>query len=117
MFFAERDENDIPYFMLLSILTLDNIFKLRTCQFVYKILFLPSKVPSIFLDMIGLASKTHSYQTRYSVNRNLYRPVSRTNYGTSRFQSYACSIWETVPNALKSLSFKVFSLQYKFDKS
>jgi len=118
MFFAKNDENAIPYFMLLSILTLDNIFKLKTCQLVHKILFSPHKVPTIFLDMIGIkkhkkTSKIHSYQTRYSCNCNLVRPVSRTNYGTSRFQSYACNIWESVPYDLKLLAFKSFSTQYK----
>ena len=60
-------------------------------------------------NLIIPTSRIQSYNTR----ENLYRPVSKTNYGLSRFTPTASRIWENVPCNIKTLPFPSFIKQYK----
>ena len=69
--------------------------------------------PASFSDLVLPASEVHNYNTRYATKQNLYRPVSRTNYGLARFRVMASKIWETIPIEIKCLSHSSFKMQYK----
>ena len=94
IFFGKNRESPHVYYKLLEILKLKNIFNLKICILVYRIKYIKTKIPSVFLDLIPSVSEIHCYDTRYSANHNLYRPSSRTNYGLSRFKVISSRIWE-----------------------
>ena len=87
-----------------------NHFETRT---IVKLKYLPSNTPAALHKLITPSSGVHNYNTRYASKENLYRPVSRTNYGLSRFSSMASRVWEKVPYRLKILPFSSFIQQYK----
>ena len=73
----------------------------------------PSNPPAALHKLIAPSSGVHNYNTRYASKENLYRPVSRPNYGLSRFTSMASRVWEKVPYSLKILPFSSFIQKYK----
>ena len=97
IFFASRRENASIYYKLLELHNLDNIFNIKIASLVYKLKYLPSNTPAALHKLITPSSGVHNYNTRYASKENLYRPVSRTNYGLSRFSSMASRVWEKVP--------------------
>ena len=113
IFFASQRENASIYYKLLELHNLDNIFNIKIASLVYKLKYLPSNTPAALHKLITPSSEVHNYNTRYASKENLYRPVSRTNYGLSRFSSMASRVWEKVPYRLKILPFSSFIQQYK----
>jgi hypothetical protein len=65
IFFAHMRENATPYYNILNILKLDNMFKLKIRIFTYKIINDQSNIPVVFSQTIQLASACHSYNTRF----------------------------------------------------
>ena len=100
-FFAHSRENATPYYNLLDILKLDNIFKLKVALFAHKIINNPAGIPTIFSGTLPLASDFHSHYTRFVSNLNFRRPLIHNNYGASTFTFIASKIWETIPLHLK----------------
>ena len=98
--FANKRESLPPYYILLEILKLENVFKLKISTLVHKIQRPKKRTPVALSEMILPASKVHNYNTRYATNQNLYRPASRT-YGIGRFKVLASKIWETILFKLK----------------
>ena len=95
-----------PYYKLLDILKLYNIFKLNIAALVLiKFLtILKECIPVIFSDFVLPAASIHSHNTRYASDQNLiYRIHVRTNYEKFTFKYRAALIWETIPKELKSL--------------
>ena len=113
IFFAHSRENATPYYNLLDILKLDNIFKLKVALFAHKIINNPTGIPTIFSGTLPLASDFHSHYTRFVSNLNFRRPLIHNNYGASTFTFIASKIWETIPLYLKKLYYYPFSKQYK----
>ena len=79
IFFANKRESPTPYFTLLEILKLENIFKLKIGALVHKIQYQKKDTPPALYDLVQPASAVHNYNTRYATNQNLCRPFSRTN--------------------------------------
>jgi hypothetical protein len=69
---------------LLSILKLDNVFKLKIATFTYIIINEDKNIPKIFTNIISTASTQHSYSTRFAEKQNFIRSKARTNYGVFR---------------------------------
>ena len=113
IFFAHNREHAAPYYNLLELLTLENIFKLKIAIFVFQIIHNQTKIPEIFLDIVKLAKVQHKYNTRYAAKYNLTRPAVKTNYGKSTFKYTASVIWENIPPQLKDLSYTQFKIQLK----
>ena len=113
IFFASKIESATPYYTILKILKLENIFNFKISSFVHKINCAKIKPPAVFSNFALPISEVHSYSTRYSANKNLYRPASRTNYGLRRFKAMASKIWETIPLEFKRLPHSGFKKQYK----
>ena len=88
-FFASQRENASIYYKLLELHNPDNIFNIKIASLVYKLKYHPSNSPAARLKLMAPSSGVHSYNTRYASKENLYRPVSRANYGLSRFTSMA----------------------------
>ena len=55
----------MPYFNVLGILTLENIYKFKVALFTHKITNKATNVPWIFKGTLTLASEVHSYNTSY----------------------------------------------------
>ena len=102
-----------PYFTLLDILKLENVFKLKIGTLVHKLQCRNKDTPPALYDLAQPASAVHQYNTRYAFNQNLHRPFSRTNYGLARFCVMASQIWETIPMKIKCLAFNSFKNEYK----
>ena len=114
IFFAHKREDATPYYSLLGILKLDNVFKLKIANFTYKILNEPSNVPNIFSTYVTSASASHTYNTRFASKENFSRPKVRTNYGKFTFQFVSSKIWESVDYTIKkSSSSYLFKKHYK----
>jgi len=79
-FFAHSRDSAMSYLNLLQILTLDNIYKFKLALFVHKIKNDPPNISTIFSGSLTLASEVHSYNTRFTINFNIYRPNINNNY-------------------------------------
>ena len=73
IFFAHSRESSHPYYKLLDILKLDNIFNLKIATFTHTILNNKECIPAIFSDFVLPAASIHSQNTRYASDQNLYR--------------------------------------------
>ena len=114
IFFANTRETAAPYYNILGVLKVQDIFKLKTGCWIYKLLYCPNKTPIPFRNIITLSSSIHPYQTRYASNLNLQRPKTRTNYKIHTFQYAASFIWQTIPLKIKqSKSHSLFKSAYK----
>ena len=113
IFFANKRESPTPYFTLLEILKLENVFKLKIGTLVHKLQHRKKDTPPALYDLAQPASAVHQYNTRYASNQNLHRPFSRTNYGLARFSVVASQIWKTIPMKIKCLEFNSFKKEYK----
>ena len=96
MFFAYSRDNAIPYFNLLEILTLENIYKFKVALFTHKITNNVTNVPMIFKGTLTLASEVHSYNTSFVSNLNFHRPRISNNYGAATFAFVGSKIWENI---------------------
>ena len=117
MFFANNRDDAVPYFSLLEIISLENIYKFKVALFIYKIINNTSNVPTIFKGTLTPASEVQSYNTRFASNHNLYRPRKRNSYGAVAFAfAFAGSkVWENIHSKLKTLPYNSFYQQYKLN--
>ena len=97
MFFAYSRDNAMPYFNLLEILTLENIYKFKVALFHTKITNNATNVPTIFDGTLTLASEVHSYNTRFVSKLNFHRPRITNNYGAT-FAFAGSKICENIPS-------------------
>ena len=68
-----------PYFKRLTILKIDNIYKLKICCFIHRMRNETDRIPDIFLDVLAPASRIHNHNTRFVSNLNYFRPRVSTN--------------------------------------
>ena len=121
----EWGESVSPYYTILEILKIENIFKLKISLLVHKIKDGKRAIPTVSQELIISVSEIHKYNTRYAANQNLYRPASRINYGLARFKILSSQIWETISSEIKlchtivlinNLSFCLLPARYKFNQ-
>ena len=86
----------MPYFNLLEILTLENIYKFKVALFMHKITNNATNVPTIFKGTFTLASEVHSYITSFVSNLNFHRPRINNNYGAITFTFAGPKMWEKI---------------------
>ena len=60
IFFANKRESPTPYFTLLEILKLENIFKLKIGALVHKIQYQKKDTPPALYDLVQPASDVHN---------------------------------------------------------
>ena len=113
IFFVHPRESADPYFKLLTILKLDNIYKLKICCFIHRMRNETDSIPDIFLDVLTPASRIHNHNTRFVSNLNYFRRRVSTNLGKTSFKLSAPKIWETVPPGLKCLPYRKFKKEWK----
>ena len=113
MVFTHGREHVNPYYNLLGILKLENIYRLKVSLFTYKLKNDKSNTPAVLLNILTPASEIHSYNTRYVANQNFFKPSVRTNYGRSTFKFSAIKIWESVPPEFKRFPYMLFKKRYK----
>ena len=80
MFFAHGREHVNPYYNLLGILKLENIYRLKVSLFTYKLKNDKSNTPAVLLNILTPASEIHSYNTRYIANQNFFKPSVHTQF-------------------------------------
>ena len=113
MFFAYSRDNAVPYFNLLEIFVLENIYKFNVVLFTHKITNNVTNVPTILKGTLTLASEVHSYNTRFVSNPNFSRPRIRNNYGAATFAFAGSKLWEKIPSKLeKKLPYNNFYKKY-----
>ena len=100
--FAHSRDSAVPYFYLVQIFTLENIYKFKLALFIHKIKSDPTNIPAIFSGTLTLASEVHSHNTRFATNFNIYRPSISNNYGATTFSFVASKIWESIPFEFKN---------------
>ena len=76
MFFAHGREHVNPYYNLLGILKLKNIYRLQVSLFTYKLKSDKSNTPAVLPNILTPVSVS---------NQNFFKPSVRTNYGMSTF--------------------------------
>ena len=87
MFFTHGREHVSPYYKLLGILKLENIYKLKVSLFTQKLKNDTCNIPAVLLNILTPVSEIHSYNTRYAANQNFFKPSVCTNYGISVLNS------------------------------
>ena len=85
IFFAHSKESADPYFKLLGLLKVGNIYKFKMCCLIHKIMNKADSIPDIISDILTLASRIHRYNTRFAGKFNLFRVQISTNSGKSSF--------------------------------
>ena len=65
IFFVHPRESAAPYFKLLTILKLDNIYKLKICCLIHRMRNEIDNIPDIFVDVLTPASRIHNHNTRF----------------------------------------------------
>ena len=86
MMIVHPRESAAPYFKLLTILKLDNIYKLKICCFIHRMRNETDSIPDIFLDVLTPASRIHNHNTRFVSNLNYFRPRVSSNLGKMSFK-------------------------------
>ena len=113
IFFLNRCNDPNPYFKLLGILQIENVYKLRVVLLTHQIINKSITSYDIFSDSIVPISTVHHYNTRMASSNNLYRHVTRTNYGKFTFKYTSSKVWETVPYSFKGLPYASLKRMYK----
>ena len=113
MFFAHGRENVNPYYYLLGILKIKNIYKLKISLFTYKIKNDNSKTQVVLLNTRTPASEIHSHNTKYAANQNFFKLSVITNYGISASKFSAVKILESDQQDLKRFPYILFKKRYK----
>ena len=113
IFFLNRHSDPSPYFKLLGILQIENIYKLRVVLFTHQILNKSMTSYGIFSDSIVPITAVHHYNTRFASSNNLYRHQIRTNYGKFTYKYTSSKVWETVPYSFKCLPYTSLKRMYK----
>ena len=72
MFFAHGREHVNPYYNLLEILKLENIYRLKVSLFTHKFKNDKSNTPAVLLSILTPSSEIHPYNTRYTANQNQF---------------------------------------------
>ena len=98
-----------PIFSKLKILPLDQIYKLNLSTLFHKIFNNKISTPSHLLPI----SKTHTYNTRLSNNKNYYQNFNRLNIGKRTYSSQGIKVWRKIPTEFKSLPSHLFKLKMK----
>ena len=115
MFFArlygKNTDSAQPYFNILNILTVYNIYRLHVLIFVHK--WHNGLLPKCFTSMFSQVKNVHSYNTRYARNENLYKPKVKTNMGKQTLYYIGTDLWSDLPIELKILSTRLFNKQVK----
>ena len=87
IFFSHNRESSAPYFKLLDILNIDNIFRLKISLLTHKISQNEANIPEVFQKYLIKVSGIHSHNTRYALNLNIsHVPPVRSNYGKHTFK-------------------------------
>ena len=111
IFFSHNKESSVPYFKLLDILNIDNIFRLKISLLAHKISQNEANIPEVFQKYLIKVPNTLSHNTRYASNLNFHVPRVRSNYGKHTFKFAIAKIWEEIPTNVETLSY------YQFKKS
>ena len=113
IFFSHNRESSAPYFKLLDILNIDNIFRLKISLLAHKISQNQANIPEVFQKYLIKVSDIHSHNTRYASNLNFHVPRVKSNYGKHTFKFAITKIWEATPTNIKTLSYFQFKKKYK----
>ena len=113
IFFSHNRESSAPYFKLLDILNIDNIFRLKISLLAHKISHNEANIPEVFQKYLIKVSDIHSHNTRYASNLNFHEPRVRSNYGKHTFKFAVTKIWEETPTNIKTLSYFQFKKKFK----
>ena len=108
---APHLEHTADMFTQLRILNIDNLFKLKTCNFLYKTINIDNFFPNL-LDYICSHSGAHSYGTRNTLNITL--PLFSRSRSQNSIYYIGCSLWNYVVESMKcSSNVGKFSKSYK----
>ena len=113
IFFSHNRESSAPYFKLLGILNINNIFKLKISLLAHKISQNVVNIPEVFQNYLVKVSDIHSYNTRYASNLNFHVPRVRSNYGKHTLRFAITKTWKEIPTKIKTLSNHKFKKEYK----
>ena len=113
MFFAHTRESANPYYKLLRIVKLENIYKFRICYLISKIMNKAHSIPDIISDILPPASSIRRYKRRFAGKLNLFTVRISTSSEKSSFKFAGPMIWESVTPEIKRLSFISFKKAWK----
>ena len=99
-------ESAKPLLKLLEFLTVDNVYRLYALKFMHS--WHKGNLPKIFNDTFKYANNIHGYNTRYSAQKNFYKPKVRTNVGKQSIAFQGIDIWKDLPSAIKNSASTLF---------
>ena len=98
MFFATTSgpytESALPFFNLLDVLTVNNVYRLHALKFTH--LWHKGHLPSLFDNLFQYASCWHTHNTRYASKQNFCKPRPRTNTEKQIFCYQAIDLWRDI---------------------
>ena len=93
--YGKYAEPALPFLNLLDILTVDNVYRLQTLNFVRH--WDKKQLPVIFNSYFQDVKDIHSYNTRFASKNNLNKPQYRKNAGRRTVSSMATDISLDLP--------------------
>ena len=102
IFFRRAREHAIPLFIKSNCLPISFLFFLQLCNLMY---YIHAQVAPInLLNQFAKTRTIHDYNTRSSSNECFAVKTSRTEKGKNYFTRISVSIWNSIPQSLKSLN-------------
>ena len=98
-----------PLFHKLSILKVDDVYKLSIAKLIIK-LFNNHTIP----QTLSTISNIHSHNTRHNIPSNLFIPTVTSNLGKTSFSHCGPTIWNNIPIEIRTSS--IFSFKSKLKK-
>ena len=100
------------YYKQLNILKIEDLYTLEVAKLMHK--FYRNKLPNIFSSVFTPINAIHTQTTHLAFsNLNLYIPLYRTVKMQRFFKFQGVSIWNSIPQDMKLLSFNSFKIQFK----
>ena len=105
-------DDSTAHYKQLNILKIEDLYTLEVAKLMHK--FSRNKLPNKFSSFFTPINAIHARTSQLaSSNLNLYIPLYRTVKMQGFFKFQGASIWNSVPQDMKLLSFDSFKIQFK----
>jgi len=112
MTFSNYSCHVTPLYKNLSVLKLNDIYRLELAKFMHKLHH--GALPKIFDNFFKNISTIHSYKTRFADNQNYFMQRVCTNSGKRSISSRGAALWKEIEQSLKIVPFVTFCKHYSW---
>ena len=100
-----------PLYKNLSLLKLQDIYKLELAKFMYQLSF--NKLPKIIESAFPKIENIHYHNTRHTQNTKFFLSRVSENAAKNQLSFKGIKLWRSIPDRIKTLSWFSFKKTYK----